>query len=296
MSFYPPPPGPVMPASGVIENDVQCVKCGYNLRTLSMLGRCPECGTPVGLSLHGNLLRYADPQWVETLARGINLILWGILAAICGGIIGAIVAKDNPIVGQMIGLLGSGVGLAGAWLITTPDPSGLGEEQYATPRKVTRVCLLLGLMYNLAEMGLQGQMLSGGGFYMLVLVAIAAGLAQAVGTIAELLYFSKLAMRVPDPQMASRARAIMWGYGMPIALLAVVGGIIYLSMPQLGRGSPGSAGGPLIAFGCVGGLAALVMLVFGIMYLILLFRMNRVLRDQAALARSTWAANVGPQG
>jgi acyl-CoA thioester hydrolase len=35
----------------VVDLDWQCVECGYNLRTLSVEGRCPECGELVSRSL-----------------------------------------------------------------------------------------------------------------------------------------------------------------------------------------------------------------------------------------------------
>jgi hypothetical protein len=34
-------------SEGVVEGDMPCAQCGYNLRTLSASGVCPECGTPV---------------------------------------------------------------------------------------------------------------------------------------------------------------------------------------------------------------------------------------------------------
>lgn len=34
-----------------LREDVLCVKCGYNLRTLSNLGKCPECGEAVQVTL-----------------------------------------------------------------------------------------------------------------------------------------------------------------------------------------------------------------------------------------------------
>ena len=40
-----------MTADSPIEEDVTCQKCGYNLRTLAVIARCPECGYPVLRSL-----------------------------------------------------------------------------------------------------------------------------------------------------------------------------------------------------------------------------------------------------
>ena len=38
---------PITPESETIATDLACIKCGYNLRTMQVHGRCPECGTEV---------------------------------------------------------------------------------------------------------------------------------------------------------------------------------------------------------------------------------------------------------
>ena len=83
-----PTPGFEQPESipldeqGNIAADVSCLVCGYNLRTQPLQGRCPECGTAVGRSAHGDLLRYCEPGWVETLAGGMDWIVAGITSPI----------------------------------------------------------------------------------------------------------------------------------------------------------------------------------------------------------------------
>ena len=42
---------------GRLKDDFQCRTCGYNLRGLDTDGRCPECTTAVGRSVHGDLTR-----------------------------------------------------------------------------------------------------------------------------------------------------------------------------------------------------------------------------------------------
>ena len=63
----------VRQAGSVIEVDTECIHCGYNLRGLTNEGRCPECGSPVDDSLRGNLLRHADPDWLDRLRFGASL-------------------------------------------------------------------------------------------------------------------------------------------------------------------------------------------------------------------------------
>src|SRR4051812_24406743 len=82
----------VVDAAGVVVASVPCRRCAYNLRSLSVAGRCPECGAPVGVSIHGDLLRYADPQWLQNLSAGANLVLWGIVVNLFVSIVGATIA------------------------------------------------------------------------------------------------------------------------------------------------------------------------------------------------------------
>lgn len=69
-------------ASAFVQDDIACRKCAYNLRGLSLAGRCPECGSPVGVSVQGNLLRYSDPAWIDALAKGLWITLWAIVASL----------------------------------------------------------------------------------------------------------------------------------------------------------------------------------------------------------------------
>lgn len=69
-------PSILLPVS--LDHNLPCLRCGYNLRTLSPDARCPECSTPIAASLNPALLRYDDPAWTSILALACGLIL------ICG--------------------------------------------------------------------------------------------------------------------------------------------------------------------------------------------------------------------
>src|SRR5947208_14619069 len=116
--FPPPPPLPFpnlpIDENGIVKEEVLCRKCSYNLRGLHQNNKCPECGTPVGLSIRGNLLCYSDPEWVEKLLPAVDLILWGLLAALAGGVAARVVVitlgQRAEILAQIIGAGASAVG------------------------------------------------------------------------------------------------------------------------------------------------------------------------------------------
>jgi hypothetical protein len=68
-----------------VAEDLSCVNCGYNLRTLSSLGVCPECGVAVARSLEARgqpTLRQLWPRFVAYLAANlVALHAPGILVA-----------------------------------------------------------------------------------------------------------------------------------------------------------------------------------------------------------------------
>src|SRR5688572_1575750 len=121
----------------LVNSDLPCHKCGYNLRGLALDGRCPECGTPVGTSARGELLRYADPAWVAKLVRGLRLILWGVLAAIVAAAGGTCVFGET-LLAEIVGFAGGLVNVYGAWLLTEPNPGSFGEDHTVTARKIVR--------------------------------------------------------------------------------------------------------------------------------------------------------------
>ncbi len=64
----------------VLTGDLPCAKCRYNLRGLSILAVCPECGTPV----RGTILATVDPHARELspiywpIPTAVSLILWSL--------------------------------------------------------------------------------------------------------------------------------------------------------------------------------------------------------------------------
>ncbi|RMF84955.1 MAG: hypothetical protein D6744_02175 [Planctomycetota bacterium] len=300
--MLPPPPPELFDETGRIAQDVQCRRCSYNLRGLSGDGRCPECGTPVGRSTHGDLLRYSDPDWVQALELGVRLILLGIVANLLAGVIGAVLnAFFHPLIGGLVQLAGSAVGFYGTWLLTEPDPSGIGEDVYGRARKVTRFAMLVGVIGQVASMLQRVVVLSNAVLLLLIPVAIVAALIGVVGFWYQLFYIEKLAERVPQEDVVRRARFLRWAY--PISTGGVILGGVLATLYVLVTGPaapwtpgggppPGGAApaGGLVAASCVVTIFGLATLVFGVMYLVMLFKLRRALKDQLATSRMIWSA------
>ncbi|MEW6251851.1 MAG: hypothetical protein AB1716_14490 [Planctomycetota bacterium] len=286
----PAAPG-LLDAQGMVIVDHDCKRCGYNLRGLHRDWRCPECGTPVGLSLMGDFLCYSSPEWVERVARGLTIILWMIPIGIVLGIIARVLTQGNEALTSGLQWLISLVSFYGAWLMTTPDPSGIGEDPNLTARKLVRVTLVVAMAGNLLALVVAGLDL---GLELAVVLGIAASLAGLVGLVGEFakfIYYEKLASRVPNWQLASRARFLRWAFTITLGVVVVCGAAAALGIAL-------SEAAILAPFACLAVPGVIALIVFSIMTLILLIRLRREVAAQARVARRTWAAHpqagVGP--
>ncbi len=126
--------------------EATCIVCGYDLRAQPPQGKCPECGTDVERSLHGDWLRFAERSWVRTVSRGLAWTWWGVFILVLaitlatgtllvGLVLTAAVGFELP--DATLGVLTSLVGLVtigdllvislGLWWLTAPEPRTAAE-------------------------------------------------------------------------------------------------------------------------------------------------------------------------
>lgn len=78
--------------SGHVRESLACLECGYDLRTLSVAGACPECGTAVRVSMRADGLQDADPQYRHALATSTRWLVAGIAVSLLFLYVGLILA------------------------------------------------------------------------------------------------------------------------------------------------------------------------------------------------------------
>jgi hypothetical protein len=80
----------------LVDKDEFCAACGYNLKTLSKAGICPECGAAVAPSLGHHPFRDAPRRWLLTIAIGLLLLdLSFVLTAVAVSITGHSSSNDT---------------------------------------------------------------------------------------------------------------------------------------------------------------------------------------------------------
>lgn len=281
---------PALNADGTIGQDVACVHCGYNLRGLTADGRCPECNSPVGRSIHGNLLAFADPAWLGTLQLGVRVKLWNILimlaAAAIAIVLGLVGAPTQALV--ITALPAAVVGLWATILLTTQEPRISLSEDTVSLRRIVRVCALLAMLEPLRELE---DRLSGGARVILVIVLIASVIAGLVQAFGEFVYLRRFARRIPDERLERSTTTVMWGVVVGLTLVGV-GAVVAVAtgIPIGGAGGGGGAPAGGAVFGmmvpmCLGGV---IVLIFVIWNIALLFQYKRAFSDALA-------AGTGPE-
>jgi hypothetical protein len=283
---------PVAGAPAAFTTDLACVVCGYNLRGLMPGGRCPECGSPVDRSVHGNLLRYADRGWLEKLLLGVRLMLWGLLLSVLTnvGSNAAVLAGMYPpraffiIVGSFV----SGLGLAVAILLTTEEPRvALSDEKERLPTVIRACAAAVCLDQILYVVPIASQAVP---YWLRIAEAILSSTA-VVSYVGKCIYLQRFALRIPHARLARSTRIVMWGLAVCAGSMQALYLVEAIAMGPGGTFSSGpGAGSPAAILRAISlvfdGVMGLGAAGFAIWCVILLFCHQKALREAIAQVRN----------
>lgn len=234
--------GPPVASVEVVRYDLLCLRCGYNLRTLSLSGRCPECGTRVAESwTPAPPLLWADKEWLARVRRGMSLILLSLLAGVIvmlAAVIGAIALfavsgarRATPtglvfmpemwfIVTAMV--LSTGLFILGAYAVvraTSPEPDAGKNDTDPSVRRYCRRLLVAWIVLTVISWPMW---LLVGGFDPHILMTARPVLiaSMAVGMVSSVfmlmvwvcmtLFWRTLAVRGADRSLAGQTKAVVW--------------------------------------------------------------------------------------
>lgn len=285
-------------SQGTVIRPAPCRNCSQNLLGMNQSGRCPKCGAPIAVSVCGDYLRFAHPHWLHDIASGIMLILWGMLIGFVLSAVASFVFAGDPAMRQFLAMAGSTLGLCGAWMMTRPDPSGIGKTRNLNARQVVRAAAIASLGAAVVQFVLTLPGISLGSLGSLAIIAAVCGLTTIVGEFAKLQYLQQLAARLPDENLVWRAGGMKWALAAAYGVLIAAGVVTAAAAGSLDfSGGPvaGNIGGSLGVAAAVAFLvipAGIFLLVVTVMIIDLLYRTARAIRAEIPLAKEAWRRSV----
>ena len=222
-----------------VDCDLFCLRCDYNLRGLEILGRCPECGMNVSISVSRQDLASADPRWIRRVRTSARMprraVVFGIPCSLVLLILSHLASFEVFKVFCFAGLIVFGPLLYGIWIFLSRPESMTVDPTASVARVIARVCILgclCGFLMGvtcivipsirdlLAATARSPGMLWGIAF---VLVS-PFGVLGVVGTVAFTIYFDDISKRFRTAQAGKSARS--YGYLFLISSLLVNFGIL----------------------------------------------------------------------
>jgi hypothetical protein len=274
-------PMPELPLPQTVAGDLSCRRCSYNLRTLLATGVCPECGTPVALSMSPDRLRFADPEWLGTVRRGNWVLVAGLVASIFLGYVrfpwlGLPVRTSDPLFNFASFVLIA----VGSFFLTVPDPSESADSGVHSLRWAARV--LVGMTAGVwLAIRLVISFWSPVPIAPLMILNTLSDLFYAAFYLALLRYLGRIIRRVPEVNFSRRLGALSTGLAIALGVRA----LLRIMMRFTAGKVPTSY---LVLIGVE--LDALIYTVLKIVLIGLLYQFGGILKEELLASRVIWSA------
>lgn len=190
-----------------VADDVDCCRCGHNLRGLAMNAECPECGSAVSDSHRPELLRFADPIWINRVRFGLLLKLYGFPVLFVVALLGrAFVGRGSgDSVKLWLGVLEAGAGACATYFVTLRESVTVHKERRLSSRRLARFLVFAWVGQRLFEACIAGSAVS---LEAVQAIGLAGNTAAVFSSLAEWTYLRILARRVPDSLLERSATII----------------------------------------------------------------------------------------
>lgn len=243
-------PAPVQGDDGearcMVNHDLLCVMCGYQLRGLPREGDCPECGASIERAYDADHLDLAKPSVVMRMAIGGTLFWLSLIVAGLELLLSRVIPFAIPLThGMAIGIPAC-LFAVGVWLLTTPEPTQVSHRGQVTGdvgshvggrlsgRRLTRWLLIgaWGLDFLIGRLRYTEAIPDHGAVEALRL------LLYVPVTVAAMIHVANLMARSRDPHMEDR----LGGFAFLVAGLLVLHGFVTIIFGELGIRALNSTG------------------------------------------------------
>jgi hypothetical protein len=219
-------------ASTLIDADVTCARCGYNLRTLPQDGKCPECGGSVADSLGAQRRRalLIGPELSLQPARWLFLVGGSMLIYVMLPVLNAAVLTRFVLPGARVVLcvLFLMFGIVG-WCMTRPTNGEPDRIFWLRTMARAMVCFWSGCTVVVVIRYLCGQEPARNDFgYSLEMIL--AMYAAAIGTTLFFAYLAHLALRM----RSSVLRWLCWGLSATSISMLLTAALVSRAVPMFG--------------------------------------------------------------
>lgn len=182
----------LLDTNGRLLEHITCRSCGYDLISLEKGQQCPECGSPVAISIRGDLLAYSRPEWTADIGQhirisGLLLMAFPIVLAI---LVGLAIAASSTVSGTLPSLILLPWGYC-VLRATLREPVALETTRLEQAIRISTAVLGLIILLSFAALG-AGFKLPGRAIFAIAAPAFLTSLSL------YLYWLSKLILRVPS--------------------------------------------------------------------------------------------------